>query len=312
MRLVFFGSGAFGLPTLQFLCAQRDRFEIALVVSQPDKPAGRKQRPTPTPVAQWAHERGLACIKPARVNEPDVVERVRSADAQAFVVIAFGQKIGPALLQGVFAINLHGSILPAYRGAAPIQRAMMDGAASTGVSVITLAQRMDAGDILATESTPIGSDETGGELHDRLALLGPAVVERVLEQFREGTFSPRAQEESLATMAPKLTKEEGTCRFDLPAQSVRARIHGLNPWPGCGVLLDGEPVRLLRVRDWPREPHGSAPGTILDNLHVACATGALEILELQPPNGRAMTLAAYRNGRAFEAGMQFTPRAGGA
>lgn len=310
MRLVYFGSGAFGLPTLQFLCAQRDRFEITLVVSQPDKPAGRKRQLTPTPVAQWAHEQGLACIKPARVNEPEVVERVRSADAQAFVVIAFGQKIGPALLEGVFAINLHGSILPAYRGAAPIQRAMMDGCATTGVSVITLAQRMDAGDILATESTPIGSNETAGELHDRLALLGPGVVARVLEQFRAGTLEPQPQDERNATSAPKLAKREGTTDFALPAERVRAWIHGLNPWPGCTVNLDGDEVRLIRVRDWPDESHDAAPGTVLNSLHIACASGAVEVLELQPLGGRVMALDAYRRGRAFEARMQFTPRAG--
>lgn len=309
---MFFGSGAFGLPTLEHLHAQHDRFELALVVSQPDKPAGRKRRLTSTPVAEWAQAVGLACIKPERVNEGSIVEQVRSLGADAFVVIAFGQKIGPALLEGVFAINLHGSILPAYRGAAPIQRAMMDGCTTTGVSVITLAQRMDAGDILAVDSTPIRAEETAGELHDRLALLGPYVVARVLEQYRTGTLAAQPQDESLATAAPKLRKIEGTTAFDLPAARVRARIHGLNPWPGCGVALDGAPLRLIRVRDWPDEAHRARPGTILDNLHVACASGAIEIVEIQPEGGRAMPLAAYRNGRVLEPQMQFTPQSLGA
>ncbi len=283
-----------------------------LVVSQPDKPAGRKRRLTPTPVAEWAQRVGLSCIKPERVNEDSVLERVRSLGADAFVVIAFGQKIGPTLMEGVFSINLHGSLLPEYRGAAPIQRAMMDGCTTTGVSVITLAQRMDAGDILAAASTPIRAEETAGELHDRLALLGPPVVARVLSKFRDGTLAATTQDESLATLAPKLGKAEGTTSFDQPAPCVRARIHGLNPWPGCSVMLDSTPVRLLRVRDWPDEGHSSVPGIVLDNLHVACASGAIEIREIQPEGGRAMTLEAYRHGRVLQAKMQFTPQSPGA
>lgn len=308
LRLVFFGSGAFGLPTLEALHRQTDRFEVALIVSQPDRPAGRKRRLTPTPVAQWAHEHHLAVVTPERVNDPQSIEDVRRAQADAFVVIAFGQKIGPALLEGAFAINLHGSLLPAYRGAAPIQRAMIDGRVRTGVSVITLAQRMDAGDILATAVAEIRPDETAGELHDRLALLGPEAIMRVLEQFRTGSLDPRPQDESLATAAPKLNKSEGTAAFDTSAPLARARIHGLNPWPGCSVLLDGTVVKLCRVRDWPAESHRAAPGVVLDTLHVACAAGAIELLELQPEGGRVLTLAEFRNGRALDPGMRLTPR----
>ena len=328
MRIIFFGSGAFGLPTLDFLLAHPDEYEIALVVSQPDKPAGRTRRLSPTPIAQWAETQGLECIRPERVNEPAIVDRVRSLDADALVVIAFGQKIGERILApaesaasqslrrglgvGVggraLAINLHGSLLPAYRGAAPIQRAMMDGCTTTGVSIITLAQRLDAGDILASESTAIRPDETAGELHDRLALLGPAAVARVLAEFRDGALHPQAQDEASATHAPKLTKHEGTTRFDQPAAKVRARIHGLNPWPGCAVRLDGNPVRLNRVRDWPDERHSAPPGTILDSLHIACATGAIEVVEIQPQGGRPMTAAAYANGRELKPKMQFTPQ----
>lgn len=330
MRLVFFGSGAFGLPTLEFLVARPDQYEIALVVSQPDKPAGRQRRLTPTPVAEWAAAHALECIKPERVNEPEMVERIRSLDADAFVVIAFGQKIGTGLLAPVesaaspvesaasqslghglgrpLAINLHGSLLPAYRGAAPIQRAMMDGCTTTGVSIITLAQRMDAGDILTTESTAIRSDETAGELHDRLALLGPGAMARVLNEYRAGALRPQAQDESRATQAAKLTKAEGTTRFDRPAASVRASIHGLNPWPGCTVRLDGAAVRLVRVRDWPDERHRAEPGTILDSLHIACSPGGIEIVEIQPEGGRPMSLAAYCNGREWKPNMQITPQ----
>ncbi len=304
MRVVFFGSGAFGLPTLEQLARQRDRFSIALLVSQPDKPAGRKQRRTPTPAAAWAVSHGVPLLTAPEVNEPGVVAEIAAQQPDALVVIAFGQKIGPPLLEGRFAINLHGSLLPKYRGAAPIQRAMMDGCATTGVSVITLARRMDAGDILAAESTPIDPMETAGELHDRLALLGAGAVERVLEAHRRGALRPVAQDESLATAAPKLRKEEGTTDFNLPAAMVRARIHALTPWPGCRAALDGTPVRLRRVRDHGDGAAGEPPGTVLADLRIACAPGAIEVIEIQPEGGRGMSLAAYRHGRRFEPGMR--------
>lgn len=307
MRVVFFGSGAFGLPTLEHLVRDAERFAVPLVVSQPDRPAGRGRRLTPTPVAQWAAERGVPSLTSGNVNDPETAARIRALRPAALVVIAFGQKIGPALLDGVFAVNLHGSLLPAYRGAAPIQRAMMDGCTETGVSVITLAPRMDAGDILAAESTSIRPEETAGELHDRLALLGPALVARVLEEHRSGTLRPRAQVESLATSAPRLRKEEGTTTFDMPAERVRARVHGLTPWPGCRVLLDGAPVRLLRVRAHRDDAAAASPGTVLGNLRLACAPGAIEVLGIQSEGGRAMTLEAYRRGRAFEPGMHAVP-----
>ncbi len=307
MRVVFFGSGSFGLPTLERLVGDAERYTVPLVVSQPDRPAGRGRKLKPTPVAQWADEHGLARLAPGDVNDPQVVSKVRSSRPEALVVIAFGQKIGPSLLDGVLAVNLHGSLLPAYRGAAPIQRAMMDGCTETGLSVITLAPRMDAGDILAAESTAIRPDETAGELHDRLALLGPALVARVLDEHRCGTLQRRHQDDSLATSAPRLRKEEGTTTFDMAASRVRARIHGLTPWPGCRVLLDGAPVRLLRVRDHPEEASGAAPGTVLDNLHLVCAPGAIEVIEIQSEGGRAMTLDAYRRGRPFEPRMLASP-----
>jgi len=307
MRIVFMGSGAFGLPTLDHLAREADRYALPLIVSQPDKPAGRRRRLTPTPVAEWAARHDLPLLTTANVNDAEVVAQVRSLHPEALVVIAFGQKIGPALLDGLFGINLHGSLLPAYRGAAPIQRAMMDGCTTTGVSVVTLAQRMDAGDILAAESTAIRPDETGGELHDRLALLGPGAIASVFDRYRCGTLEPQPQDESRATLAPKLRKEEGTTGFNMPAASVRARIHGLTPWPGCRLRLDGAIVRLLRVRDHGDEAISDAPGVVLEDLRVACASGAIEVLEIQPEGGRAMTLGAYHHGRTFEPGRRLTP-----
>ena len=239
MRLVFLGAGAFGVPSLEALAREH---EIALVVTQPDRPAGRGKVLTPTPVAVRAAELGLRVVKPADVNAREVLDEVRGAGADAWVVIAFGQKLSRDLVDGVFAINLHGSVLPAYRGAAPIQRAVMDGCRETGVSVIGIAERMDAGLVYATRTLAIGPTETSDEVHDALSLLGPEVLSAVLAQHAAGRAEGVAQDESRATRARKLSKAEATVDLaSLDAEAARARINGLNAWPGCTVLVGGGP-----------------------------------------------------------------------
>lgn len=306
LRIAFFGSGAFGLPTFEALLG---RHEIVGVVSQPPKRAGRGGVETPTPIAARALAAGLPLRTPADVNAPEEVAAIRATPCDAFVVIAFGQKLSPALLEGVFAINLHASLLPAYRGAAPINWAMIDGCSETGVSVIALADRMDAGVVYARRATPIDRLETAGELHDRLAALGPEIVLGVLDDHAAGRLRPEPQLEAAVTKARKLSKRDE--RIDLAewdAPAARARIHGVAPWPGTAVLLDGKRVRILRVRDLPEGPDASAaPGTILADGTVRCRRGRLEILELQPDGGRPMRLAAFRNGRRFEPGMRLEP-----
>ncbi len=304
MRVVFFGSGAFGLPTLQKLATAH---EIALVVTQPDRPAGRNRKLTPTPIAEFAMSRGMAIIKPENVNEPAVVDQIRSVNAEAFVVIAFGQKLGRRLLEGVFAINLHGSLLPKYRGAAPINWAMINGETTTGVSVITLADRMDAGEILATRSVAIDPMETAGELHDRLALLGPEAVLQVLELHVRGELKPQPQDESQVTYAPKLSKADGTVHFDQPALRVRQRVHGLTPWPGCTVKLAGRPLRLMRVKVAHADQHFPEPGVVQPDLTISCAPGAIQLLAVQPPGGKVMSFAAYCNGQSVPIGARCEP-----
>jgi methionyl-tRNA formyltransferase len=299
MRLVYFGSGAFGLPTLEKLIEQHD---VALVVTRPDRPAGRKQKLTPTPIAEFASRRGLPVINFPDVNEKSVVDRIRSLEVDAFVVIAFGQKLGPRLLDRTFAINLHGSLLPKYRGAAPINWAMINGETVTGLSVIMLADRMDAGDVLAQISTPIDPMETAGELHDRLARLGPGVVLEVLRQREMGTIRAARQDERFATAAPKLAKADGTVCFDQPASCVRQRIHGVTPWPGCSITIDGRPLRILRAEVVEEQSRHSSPGTVLDDYSIACSPGTIRFLEVQPPGGKVMSFSAYRNGQPVTVG----------
>lgn len=312
MRLLFFGSGAFGLPTLQSLCEQH---EVVEVISQPDKPAGRKRVLTPTPIAQWAVDQGYTVPRVENVNTPEFVEQVKSYNADASIVIAFGQKLGPELIDamGDLAVNLHASLLPKYRGAAPINWAMIDNEPVTGVSVIGLAQRMDAGLVYAKASTPIAPIETAGELHDRLAKLGPDTIAHVLRQLADDALAPREQDETQATKARKFTKADGTVSFDQPAAMVRARIHGLTPWPGCRVRwikADGEDKGLLtlkRVADAPSRS-SSKPGTIDEQLRIACADGgAVKLLEVQAPGGKAMAVEDFARGQGLAVGDRLKP-----
>jgi len=311
VRIVFLGSGAFGVPTLDALAAGTGaggaRHEVVAVVSQPDKPAGRGKVLTPTPIALRAAELGIPVTKPVDINEASVREAVRAHRADAWVVIAFGQKLSRELLEGVFAINLHGSLLPAYRGAAPIQRAVMDGCAETGVSVISLAERMDAGLVYATRTRAIGASETSDEVHDALSLLGPEVIADVLARHAAGTLVGAVQDESRATRARKLAKADGTVDFAArDARSARAWINGLNAWPGCTVDIGGLQVKLLRVRE--ADDGGAGPlATLGEDGRVRAAGGAVEILEVQPLGGKRMGFGEFVRGRRQLVGAAVAP-----
>ncbi len=298
MRLVFMGSGAFGLPTARALAAEH---EIALVVSQPDRTAGRGRHLRPTPISEWALEDGLELERPSDVNEPVVRDRVRALRPDALVVIAFGQKLGPELLDGLHAFNLHASLLPAYRGAAPINRAMMDALERTGVSVISLAERMDAGLVFARSELAIEPTETAGELHDRLAELGPAAVLGVLRELADGDLEGETQDERQVSQARKLSRKEATVHFDQAAGRIRAWVHGLTPWPGCDIEYDGTRLRLLRVLAVDGD-EPAPPGTIHPDGTIACAEGALQLIEVQPAGKKPMSFDAWLRGHPLSAG----------
>lgn len=319
MHLLYFGSGAFGIPTLAHLA---QRHTLLGIVTQPDRPAGRGGKLTPTPVAQWAaqHAPSVPILKPEKVNTPETVAAIRDlggpARADAWVVIAFGQKLGKALLDGVFAINLHASLLPRWRGAAPINAAILAGDQQTGNSVITLADRMDAGLILGQSRRPIDPLITAGELHDLLAADGPALVEQVLaahDAARRGgpPIPATVQDESLVTIAPKLTKASG--RLDWTARdadAARRLIHAMNPWPGVTVTLHGSPLKLLRARTVPGAAADLPPGSILDPAAgtVACANGTtLALLEVQPAGKRPMPWGDFARGRTIRRGDMLPP-----
>ncbi len=310
MNIVYFGSGAFGLPTLEALAAEHT---IAAVVTQPDRKAGRGGKLTPTPVGAWAAEHlpGIPLLKPDRVGQPDIRDQVRAfaADATdlAWVVIAFGQKLPPDLLDGRFAVNLHASLLPRWRGAAPINAAIVAGDVETGNTVITLADKMDAGLILGRSRRPIEPTQTFAELHDLLAQDGPEVVKSVLNRHAARTLEPEKQDDSLVTLAPKFGRTDAVIDFRDPADISRCRINGYSPRPGVTVSFRGEPLKLIRADsqqlDVALSPT-SEPGSITDPERglVACAPGtALRLIDVQPPGKKPMPWADFAHGRSVSA-----------
>ncbi len=311
--VVFFGSGAFGLPTLRAL-RDSDRHTVLAVVSQPDRPAGRGSKLTPTPISEFAAAElpGVPLLKPEKVNVAEVRDAIRAMPAEAWVVIAFGQKLGRSLLDGRFAVNLHGSLLPRWRGAAPVHSAILGGDAITGNSVITLADRMDAGLILAQTTRAIEPSQTTSELHDLLAADGPGAVLGVLDEHLAGTLVSRAQEESFVTLSPKLSKDDARVDFAQSDDVCRRRINGLSPWPGVTVEFRGQPLKLLRAS--PAYGSEGEPGTLIDAGAgiVACGRGAIRLLDVQPANKRAMGWRDFANGAKPAAGERFVTNAASA
>ncbi|HVS71273.1 MAG TPA: methionyl-tRNA formyltransferase [Phycisphaerae bacterium] len=309
MDIVFLGAGAFGLPSLEALA--RSGHRVVHVVSQPDRPAGRGKHAQPTAVAAWALERGIGLTRTENVNSAACVGALREMGAGCLVVIAFGQKLSEEVLSAARhrAINLHSSLLPKYRGAAPINWAVINGDKEAGACVIDVTAVMDAGDIFAEARTEVGASETAGELHDRLAELGAPLLPGVLDQLEAGKAERRAQDGRQATRAPKLSREMAWVDFRQDAAAVSARIRGMSPWPGVQVELveEGGKVRVaatvLKCRAVEGGEHGAeACGLVLGDRTVACGRGRLELLAVQPAGKKAMEAGAFANGYGLRAG----------
>ncbi|CAE7357417.1 fmt [Symbiodinium necroappetens] len=268
----------------------------------PDKPAGRKRVLTPTPIAQHAlgEMPDTPLLRPPNINEPAALAEARSFECDAWVVIAYGQKLSSELLADRFAINLHASLLPRWRGAAPINHAIIAGDNVTGNSVIALAERMDAGVVYGQSERPIEPTQTAGELHDALAGDGPSLVMRVLAQHADGSLTPEVQDESRVTIASKLAKADGWIRPEDGAAACRGRINGLSPWPGVSVEIAGEPMKILCAKSVDGGPEQTV-GTLAEfrgELGIACAGGtALVPLRVQAPGKKEIEWDAYVRGK---------------
>ena len=293
MRVLFYGTPSFALPTLHALLA---RHHVVAVVTQPDRPAGRGQRAQASPVKAVAVERGLPIMQPARLRDPGWPERLAEPAADVAVVVAFGQILPRAVLDvpARGSINVHASLLPRYRGAAPVAWAIIRGERETGITTFRMDAGMDTGPVLLQRATAIGPDETAGELAERLAVLGAEVLLETLDRLE--TLAPQPQDSRAATLAPRLRKEDGLLDWTEPAAALAARVRGLNPWPGAVTAAPGG--RLLIWRAAALEGRGE-PGVLTSaagRLAIGTGEGLLLPVEVQPENRRSMAWDAYLRG----------------
>ena len=310
LRVTFFGTPQFAVPTLQKLIDSRHN--VCGVVTQPDRPRGRGQQVSDSPVKALAIASGLALLQPARLKDPGFAAALRDWRPDIGVVAAYGKIIPDDILAlpRLGMINVHASLLPKYRGAAPIQRAIIDGETMTGVTIMRVETLLDAGAMLAKVTRPIGADDTSDVVERDLARLGADLLLEVLEQIAAGTAQEERQDFMLATFAPRLTKEEGVLDWSLPAVYIHNRVRGLHPWPHASTHLDGARVILLKTRV-EAGTTDAAPGTIVDvsadAIHVA--TGHAEriaIEQLQPEGRRPMSAREFAAGRRLKPGVRFT------
>ena len=303
LRLAFMGTPDFAVPTLAELIGQGH--DIACVYSQPPRPRGRGYETEPSPVHQLALAHKLPVRTPVSLKDPAQQELFAALDLDAAIVVAYGLILPKPILDApkLGCFNLHGSLLPRWRGAAPIQRAIMAGDAETGVMTMRMEEGLDTGPVLMAERTPIGR-KTYGELHDELARLGADLMARTLAALERGSIAETPQREEDATYAKKILKEEARIDWSKPAREVDCLIRGLSPVPGAWSEIGGERVKILNCE--PATGQGS-PGTLLDDaLTVACGEGALRLTRLQRPGKAAMTAANLLRGFPLAPGTVFS------
>jgi len=298
MKIAFFGTPAFAVPTLRALLDSEH--EVALVVAQPDKPAGRGNTLQSPPTIELARARGIPTLQPAKVKTGELPETLEALNLDVAVVVAYGRILTPRLLTAprLGCINVHASLLPRWRGAAPIQWSVLAGDTTTGVATMQMAEGLDTGDILLMEETPIGPEETSGDLFVRLAELGAPLLLRTLAERP----TPKPQDEANVTLARMLRKEDATMDWTRTARELDCQVRGLSPWPGTVTTFRGEPLKILKARPVAERTHTEAPGTFLDGALVACGHGALELLEVQLPGKRPVRGADFLHGSRVKAG----------
>ena len=312
-RAIFFGTPTFAVPCLGALCEVAD---VVLVVTQPDRPAGRGMKLAPPPVRVAASERGIAVVQPTKVRTSEFAESLRALDADFALVIAYGRILPLAVLQAprLGCLNVHASLLPALRGAAPIQWAIVRGESHTGVCLMQMDEGMDTGPVLARAALDIGAEETAGELSPRLSQLGAEVVKTELPRFVRGELVAKAQDHAHATLAPMLHKELGRVDFRHTATEVHNLVRGLHPWPGAYAHLDGQRVKLHRVRVLAASGRHAEPGQVVradrHAIEVACGAGVIAIEELQPEGKRRMNAADFCAGSRLQSGARFATEPG--
>jgi methionyl-tRNA formyltransferase len=310
LRIVFFGTPDFAVPTLQALLASSHL--VVGVVSQPDRPRGRGQKLEPTPVNAAATSARLPVLQPDRLKTPEFLDAFAGMQPDLGVVAAYGKILASNVIAvpRLGLINVHASLLPKYRGAAPIQRAVMNGDAQTGVTIMRIVQELDAGAMFAKVAVPIGPDDTAEDVERLLALEGGRLLVNVVDRIADGTAREEPQDDSLATYAPKITRDEGVIDWSRSATTIHNQVRGLTPWPRAWTHHGGARLIIVRTQVESVSGNSAPPGTVLeasgDRLVVQSADGALRILSLQPEGRRALTAREFLAGRSFGSGTRLT------
>ncbi|MCB9914467.1 MAG: methionyl-tRNA formyltransferase [Planctomycetes bacterium] len=303
MRFVFLGSPPFAVPVLEALL--ESGHEALALVTRPDKPRGRGREVHTSPLVELAHARGLRVLQPTTTKDPAFVAELRALAPDVLVVASYGELLRTELLELAphGALNVHGSLLPRWRGAAPIQKAVMEGDAETGVSIQRMVLALDEGDVLLERRTPIGAHETSGQLFERLALLGGEAAVAALDLLASGDARFTPQDPARVTYAKKLTKEDGSLDWSRDAAGLERLVRAVTPWPGARTLAPGG--KELVVLEARCAEGAGAPGTLLETKPrclVACGTGALELVTVKPAGKQAMEATAWLNGARLAAG----------
>jgi len=300
-RVIFLGTPAFAVPTLQALLTAGE--EVAAVITQPDKPRGRGRKVSPPPVKERAQAHGLPVLQPVRLKDPEFLTGLQELAPELMVVAAYGRLLPPELLAvpRLGALNVHASLLPKYRGAAPVNWALIRGEKETGVTIMWMVPELDAGPIFLQEKVPIREDDHAGSLAARLAEQGAALLVKALELLRQGQVIKQPQPEEGVSYAPPLTPEMRRLNWNLPAQEVCDWIRGLDPQPGAYTLLKGERLKLFGARVARAEGHPAPPGTVLgpapEGLEIACREGTITVREVQLAGHKRLPVAEFLRGR---------------
>ena len=302
MRVVFIGTGEIGLPVLRWLRGS-GKHELVGVVTQPDKPVGRDQRIQAPAVKAELTGAGVSVLQPERIRRDEAVEQIRALAPDVIVVMAYGQILPRAVLEipPIACLNLHASLLPKHRGAAPIQAALLAGDAETGITVMYMDEGLDTGDILLKQSITIARDETGGSLHNRLAEISPSALEQALHLLANGSAPRVRQNAAEATYAPKLERDHGRIDWRQPADAIERKIRAFNPWPGAFTLLrdDAGRERKLKIHRAIIEAAGS--GSAPDGIRIRGADDTLVLLEVQLEGKKRMPAAEFARGHSWAA-----------
>ena len=305
MKIIFMGTPDFAAASLEALIASRH--EIQAVVTQPDKPKGRKGELTPSPVKVVAEGKGIKVYQPLKVRDEEFVKTLRTYNPDVMVVVAFGQIIPLSILKmpKYGCVNIHGSLLPKYRGAAPIQWAVLDGEKETGITTILMDEGIDTGDILLKKTIQIDTDETSGSLFDKLMALGAKAILETLDELEKGSLTPIKQGESPTAYAKMLTKAMGLIDFTKSEKELDCFVRGMNPWPSAYTLLAGKTLKLWKVR--VVEGSGKAGSVIeigKESFTIACGEGAIEVLEVQLEGKKRMSAGDFLKGSSLNIGQE--------